>query len=154
MAWGLKKAPWKSQGEVTVGTQPGADDISSIEEPSSTPSKDGEKQHDISFEAAELSKFEKEHQFDQNMPQEKLDEMRDAVRTGDSEIIHEDALLIEASPYQEVRAAVRDTDGGELANTVRAWVLGMLFVTVASALNMFLSMRSPAISFSSVLVQL
>jgi hypothetical protein len=40
-----------------------------------------------------------------------------------------------------VRAAVRPTDGGEVANTVRAWILGMIFVTIGSALNMFLSMR-------------
>ncbi len=33
------------------------------------------------------------------------------------------------------------TDGGEVANTVRAWVLGMIFVTLGSGLNMFLSMR-------------
>ncbi|KAL1966252.1 hypothetical protein VTN77DRAFT_4605 [Rasamsonia byssochlamydoides] len=61
---------------------------------------------------------------------------------------------LEDSPYESVRAAVRPTDGGEVANTVRAWVLGMFFVTIASGVNMFLSMRSPAISISSVAIQL
>lgn len=83
--------------------------------------------------------------------------------------------LVEDSPYEAVRAAVRNTDGGEVANTVRAWILGMTFVTVASAINMFLSMRfglpqlllvlepvtdqirryrSPAISITAVVIQL
>lgn len=65
-----------------------------------------------------------------------------------------DALLEEDSPYDSVRAAVRNTDGGEIANTVRAWILGMVFVTLGSGLNMFLSMRSPAINFPSLVVQL
>lgn len=63
--------------------------------------------------------------------------------------------FIENSPYEEVRAAVRVTDDpDEVANTVRAWILGMIFVTLGSGLNMFLSMRSPAISFTSIVVQL
>lgn len=48
---------------------------------------------------------------------------------------------IEDSPYDSVRAAVRNTDGEEVANTVRSWILGMLFVTIASGINMLLSMR-------------
>lgn len=60
----------------------------------------------------------------------------------------------ENSPYEDVRAAVLNTDSGGASNTVRAWVLGMFFVTIGSALNMFLSMRSPAISFPAVVVQL
>lgn len=50
-------------------------------------------------------------------------------------------LLAENSPYEEVRVAVRNTDGGEVTNTVRAWIMGMVFVTVGAGLNMFLSMR-------------
>jgi hypothetical protein len=58
-----------------------------------------------------------------------------------SEVTKPDGLFSGDSPYEEVRAAVRNTDGEEVANTVRAWVLGMFFVTIGSALNMFLSMR-------------
>lgn len=58
-----------------------------------------------------------------------------------SEVTKPEGLFSDDSPYAEVRAAVRNTDGEQVANTVRAWVLGMLFVTVGSALNMFLSMR-------------
>ena len=69
--------------------------------------------------------------------------------------MHEvEAIFAEDSPYEEVRAAVRTEDGEEVANTVRAWILGMLFVTVGSGANMFLSMRSPAINFPAIVVQL
>ena len=37
-------------------------------------------------------------------------------------------------------------------NTVRAWILGMFFVTVVAAINMLLSMRSPALSVPTVVV--
>lgn len=101
--------------------------------------------------AGDVKSIKHAHQFDPNLPPEKVDvvdiDNNKALRDGD-------ALLAETSPYDEVRAAVRDTDGGEVANTVRAWVLGMLFVTVASGLNMFLSMRSPAINFPALVVQL
>lgn len=56
------------------------------------------------------------------------------------------------SPYQEVRAAVREIDGEEHSNTLRAWIIGLVFVTVVSGVNMFLSMRSPAITIPAVVV--
>ncbi|KAG5290734.1 hypothetical protein I7I50_00580 [Histoplasma capsulatum G186AR] len=40
------------------------------------------------------------------------------------------------------------------ANTFSAWMLGFFFITVGGCLNMFLSVRSPAISFPSIVVQL
>lgn len=103
----------------------------------------------------DLENIKHAHQFDPNLPPEKLDAINRALQDGDpKEIVEADALFADTSPYDEVRAAVRDTDGGEVANTVRAWVLGMFFVTVASGLNMFLSMRSPAINFPALVVQL
>lgn len=110
---------------------------------------------DVSAAAADLNKIAHAHQFDPNLPREKLDALQKALHDGDAEeILEADALFTDDSPYAEVRAAVRNTDGGEVANTVRAWVLGMIFVTIGSGINMFLSMRSPAISFPSVVVQL
>ncbi|KAF1967183.1 OPT family small oligopeptide transporter [Bimuria novae-zelandiae CBS 107.79] len=98
---------------------------------------------------------EKTHQWDPNLKQEKIDELHAAIHDGDPEAIKRaQADFIEDSPYEEVRAAVRNTDGGEPCNTVRAWILGMLFVTVASGVNMFLSMRSPAINFPNIVVLL
>lgn len=95
--------------------------------------------------------------FDPNLPPEKRDLLlRQALRDGDPDEAEAALFAQDTSPYDEVRAAVRDTDDdpAQPANTVRAWVLGMLFVTVASALNMFLSMRSPAINFPALVVQL
>ncbi|KAF2452145.1 OPT family small oligopeptide transporter [Karstenula rhodostoma CBS 690.94] len=98
---------------------------------------------------------EKTHQWDPNLKQDKIDELHAATHDGDPEAIKKaEKDFLEDSPYEEVRAAVRNTDGGEPANTVRAWVLGMLFVTVASGINMFLSMRSPAINFPNIVVLL
>lgn len=91
----------------------------------------------------ELHKFEVSHQWDPNLPQEKLDAIKEAVDNGDHEkAVELDKSLAQDSQYESVRAGVRNTDNGEVANTVRAWALGLFFTTVGSGLNMFLSMRS------------
>ena len=109
----------------------------------------------VSAAAADLSKGRRGHPWDPDLPPETLDAVKTAVRDGQAtEILEADALFTDDSPYEEVRAAVRSTDGGEVANTVRAWILGMVFVTVGSGLNMFLSMRSPAINFPAIVIQL
>jgi hypothetical protein len=95
------------------------------------------------------------HQWDPNLPQEKIDELFAATNGGDPEAVRKaQEDFVENSPYEEVRAAVKNTDDEEPANTVRAWVLGMTFVTLASGLNMFLSMRSPAINFPPIVILL
>ncbi|KAI1342960.1 OPT family small oligopeptide transporter [Xylariaceae sp. FL0016] len=145
------RSPFKlGKAEVT----PASPEISPVEE-----SHPGwEEKHrgvDIATAAADLDKIRKTHQWDPNLPQEKLDAVRKAIADGDAdEIAEADLLFTEDSPYEEVRAAVRPVDGGEVANTVRAWVLGMFFVTIGSGLNMFLSMRSPAINFPAIVVLL
>ena len=40
------------------------------------------------------------------------------------------------------------------ANTVRAWVLGMIFTTLGSGINMLFSMRSPSLTITSLVAQL
>ncbi|KAJ5827137.1 hypothetical protein N7447_003900 [Penicillium robsamsonii] len=103
----------------------------------------------------ELQKVQLTHQWDPNLPQEKIDAINEVVKTGDQEkAVEIEKTLVQDSQYDLVRAAVRNTDGGEVANTVRAWVLGMIFTTLGSGINMFLSMRSPAISFPAIVVQL
>jgi hypothetical protein len=98
---------------------------------------------------------EKTHQWDPNLPQDKIDELLAATHGGDPEAVRKaQEDFIENSPYEEVRSAVKNTDGEEPANTIRAWVLGMIFVTLASGLNMFLSMRSPAINFPAIVILL
>lgn len=96
----------------------------------------------VSDTIRELHKVQLSHQWDPNLPQEKIDAINEAVKTGDQEKAAElEKTLARESQYESVRAAVRNTDGGEVANTVRAWVLGMFFTTLGSGLNMFLSMR-------------
>ncbi|KAJ5580067.1 uncharacterized protein N7459_006052, partial [Penicillium hispanicum] len=103
----------------------------------------------------ELHGIQMSHQWDPNLPQEKLDAINETVKANDQEKAFEiEKSLVQESQYESVRAAVRNTDGGEIANTVRAWILGMIFTTIGSGLNMFLSMRSPAISFPAIVVQL
>ena len=122
-------------------------EISQVE-PAESASSTEEKSHkavDVSQATADLEKVQRAHQFDPNLPKDKVDFLNKALRDGDAEEIAEaDEIFTEDSPYEEVRAAVRNTDGEEVANTVRAWVLGMIFVTIGSGLNMFLSMRYDA----------
>ncbi|KAJ4415989.1 hypothetical protein N0V82_007015 [Gnomoniopsis sp. IMI 355080] len=110
---------------------------------------------DVKEATKDLENIKHAHEFDPNLPQEKIDFLNKALQDGDAdEIIAAETIFTDDSPYIEVRAAVRNTDGEEVANTVRAWILGMIFVTIGSGLNMFLSMRSPAINFPSLVVQL
>lgn len=93
----------------------------------------------------DVKQLDKAHQADPNLDDNEIDALRQAAKTGDAEKVMEvEKTFVDDSPYENVRAAVRTTDGGEEANTLRAWMLGFFFVTVASGINMFLSMRSPA----------
>jgi OPT family small oligopeptide transporter len=65
-----------------------------------------------------------------------------------------EAELEENSPYPEVVAAVRNTDEDVPANTIRAWFLGFIFVTIGSGCNMLFSLRNPAIQITSIVAQL
>lgn len=101
----------------------------------------------------DIQLLEKTHQWDPNLPLEQLEALKLASKAGNREsILTVQNEFIDDSPYEEVRAAVRNTDDGSVANTVRAWILGMLFVTIIAAINMFLSMRSPAITVPTVVV--
>ncbi|KAI2633350.1 OPT family small oligopeptide transporter [Xylaria nigripes] len=119
------------------------------------PSEFGEKQATIDTiqPTVDLEKTMQAHKWSSNTPSESADAIE--IAGGDkSGLVEDDVLSTEDSPYPEVRAAVRNTDGGEEANTIRAWVIGMFFVTLASGANMFLSMRSPAINFPAIVVLL
>ncbi|OTB10053.1 hypothetical protein K445DRAFT_268029 [Daldinia sp. EC12] len=110
---------------------------------------------DVTTALKDLDQIQHNHQWDPNLPREKLNAVNSAIKHGDvEEIIETDSQFIEDSPYEEVRAAVRNTDGGEVACTVRAWILGMIFVTLGSGLNMLLSMRSPMVNFPALVVVL
>lgn len=100
--------------------------------------------------------YSKMHAWDPNMDQEKLNAISQATETHDSDteraIVHD---LEASSPYPEVNAAVPLGDDPSIpANTVRAWILGMLFVTLGSGLNMIFSLRQPSITITSIVAQL
>ncbi|KAI0173456.1 OPT family small oligopeptide transporter [Hypoxylon sp. FL1284] len=123
----------------------------------STPNSSDEKLRnvDVATAIADLDKIQHAHQWDPNLPRGKLDAVKSVLEHGnDKEIAETELLFTENSPYEEVRAAVRNTDGGEIASTLRAWILGMIFVTLGSGLNMLLSMRSPQVNFPALVVVL
>lgn len=117
-----------------------------------------DEKNDATIESVALDdaqRIQKSHQFDPNLPDATLDAIRQAARSNSVEAaIEVDKQFTEDSPYESVRAAVRPTDGGEVANTLRAWILGFIFVTISAAVNMFLSMRSPAVTIPTVVIML
>jgi hypothetical protein len=174
MAWRFR-TPWSSRDAPNLGIEGISRSNSETEVTPTSSEKKGLDGQDVDITAAaeDLPKFAKTHQFDPMLPQDKIDILHDATATGDVEAMKvATAAFAEDSPYAEVKASVRPIDGSEPANTVRAWILGMIFVTVASGLNMFLSMRfvlvphfsrdtfdqiydrSPAISFPPVVILL
>jgi hypothetical protein len=101
----------------------------------------------------------KAHAWDRGLDDAQLDDMAAAAkgeRLGDLEKdLKSEGDDDENSPYPEVQAAVANTDDmGVPANTVRAWFMGMLFVTLMSALNCFFSLRNPNITIGPLVVQL
>ncbi|GKT56510.1 OPT family small oligopeptide transporter [Colletotrichum tofieldiae] len=59
------------------------------------------------------------------------------------------------SPYPEVRANVPNTDDPIMpVNTLRMWILGVIFTMVGSGINQFFSMRYPGVTISSLVAQL
>lgn len=104
----------------------------------------------------DIHSLQKNHQHDPNLPEDEVEALKEAAKTNNNleSVVSVEKTFTEESPYDSVRAAVMNTDGEEVANTLRAWVLGFLFVTVAAAVNMVLSMRSPAITIPTVVVML
>ncbi|KAI7158283.1 OPT family small oligopeptide transporter [Hortaea werneckii] len=99
--------------------------------------------------------LQRSYQDDPNLPTEYIKTLNEAIKTGNAEgALEEEDRLTRGSPYEAVRAAVSETDGEEVANTIRAWILGFIFVTAAAGINMFLSMRSPAITIPTVVILL
>lgn len=53
-----------------------------------------------------------------------------------------------------MRAAVRNYDEDVPANTIRAWIIGLIATTLVSAVNLLFSLRNPSISIYVYVVQL
>ncbi|KAH9814731.1 OPT oligopeptide transporter protein-domain-containing protein [Melampsora americana] len=61
----------------------------------------------------------------------------------------------EDSPYPEVRASVSNIDDPEMpCLTFRAWLLGIFFVIICGAFNMFFQLRYPAPTITPVVIQI
>ncbi|CRL24465.1 Oligopeptide transporter OPT superfamily [Penicillium camemberti] len=102
----------------------------------------------------QLRDLKHHHHWDPNMPEDVIEELDEALHTSDKhtqEVIAQE--LLENSPYPEVRSAVPNIDEGGSVNTIRAWVIGLLFATIGSSLNMLFSMRQPYIVIPSYIAQ-
>src|SRR4051794_33784327 len=94
----------------------------------------------------QLRNLKNHHHWDPNLPEDVVDELDEALNTTDEKTrISVAQELIDNSPYPEVRAAVPNIDEGGAVNTIRAWVIGLVFATIGSSLNMLFSMRQPYI---------
>ncbi|KAI0522299.1 OPT family small oligopeptide transporter [Xylaria bambusicola] len=95
-------------------------------------------------------------QFDPNLPVDEIELVDASSNSGDVEkSVKVDVNAIkDDSPYPEVRAAVRNYDVDLPANTIRAWVIGMVLCTAGSAVNMLFSLRNPSITITTYVIQL
>lgn len=64
-------------------------------------------------------------------------------------------VLEDDSPYPEVRSAVANTDDPDIpVNTVRAWVLGLIWAIIVPGLNQFFFFRYPSVQVTAIVAQL
>lgn len=105
---------------------------------------------------AELRNFRKQHRWDPFLDIDKLDNIDDALASGNAEkeAAIDESLIQEDSPYPEVRASVPPVDEDMPVDTIRAWTIGALMCTIVAACNILLSLRRAPISISSTVVQL
>jgi hypothetical protein len=100
--------------------------------------------------------FEHRQHLDPNLPTDEIELIEAPHRNDDAE----KAVRVEAvseeddSPYPEVRTAVRNYDVDLPANTIRAWVIGLILCTVGSTVNMLFSLRNPSITITTYVIQL
>jgi OPT oligopeptide transporter protein len=67
----------------------------------------------------------------------------------------EAALIVNDSPYVEVRAVVSPTDDPtEPVNTIRAWTIGILLACFGALVNQLFSLRQPSIAIDQIVAQL
>ena len=101
---------------------------------------------------------ERERLLDPDDPDKDPIELRRPA-TGGPAMFDDDAALkaaeeLEDSPYEEVRAAVRNYDEDLPCNTVRAWTIGLCLVVVGASANTLFSLRSPSISLGPLIAQI
>ncbi|KAI0552026.1 OPT oligopeptide transporter protein-domain-containing protein [Xylaria curta] len=108
--------------------------------------------HDTEFEEGE----EHERLLDPNFPDDddiELHELEPGRATSfDSEAATK--ANEEDSPYEEVRAAVRNFDEDLPCSTIRAWTIGLSLTFVGAALNTLFSLRAPSIGIGPLIAQI
>ncbi|KAI0487444.1 OPT family small oligopeptide transporter [Xylaria cf. heliscus] len=103
-----------------------------------------------------LKRFEHQHHLDPNLPADEIELMDASLPRSDAEKgANVEANVVEDdSPYPEVRTSVRNYDVDLPANTIRAWVIGLILCTVGSAVNMLFSLRNPSVTITTYVIQL
>lgn len=71
------------------------------------------------------------------------------------EVFIEAALIVNHSPYAEVRAVVSNKDDVDMpSSTARAWFIGIIYVAIGAFINQFFEIRQPRILLQSQVAQL
>ncbi|CAG7854939.1 Sexual differentiation process protein isp4 [Serendipita indica DSM 11827] len=71
------------------------------------------------------------------------------------EVKMEAALIVNDSPYVEVRAVVSPTDDpNEACSTVRSWTIGIILACFGALINQLFSLRQPSIYVDQIVAQL
>ncbi|KAL5397514.1 hypothetical protein PMIN02_002273 [Paraphaeosphaeria minitans] len=107
------------------------------------------------------------HENDQNFPIQVLQSMKDFLANDNildnpdkyetliAEMRVEAALIKDDSAYPEVRAVVDNTDDPTLpCSTIRAWTIGIIYVSAGVLINQLFYIRQPSITLESNVAQL
>jgi hypothetical protein len=77
-------------------------------------------------------------------------DIQNVLQDGEIKDLDEDT-----SPYPEVRAVVPEVDDPNMpVNTLRMWILGIIWVFVGAGVNQFFSLRYPAVHIVSIVAEL
>ncbi|ORY77000.1 OPT oligopeptide transporter protein-domain-containing protein [Protomyces lactucae-debilis] len=122
----------------------------------SSSSADVEKvqQYKVTEEAVSLKRLKRFEDFEppSNEPARATDDLPWPIGGPDNQTEVDNEA--ENSPYLMVRAAVPAKDDPDMpANTVRMWVIGLLFTCIGSSFNTVLSLRTPTVALTPTVVQ-
>ncbi|KAI0180949.1 small oligopeptide transporter [Hypoxylon sp. FL1284] len=120
---------------------------------SSSPERDQPNtRNDTDYEEGE----EYDQLLDPNLPDQETIELHRMDRASLASFDDETAAKAteENSPYEEVRAAVRNYDEDLPCNTVRAWTIGLSLVFVGASMNTLFSLRQPSIGIGPLIAQI
>lgn len=131
----------KSDGKISDNDE--SHEFSDWEQPST---------HNAEFEEGE----EHERLLDPNIPDDDDIELHELGPGRTTSFDSEAAAKAneEDSPYEEVRAAVRNFDEDLPCSTIRAWTIGLSLTFVGAALNTLFSLRAPSIGIGPLIAQI